>query len=118
MNDLSLRIKELRKNRGWTQAKLAEKVKRSASAVSSYEQDVQQPPLDVIISIADALGVTVDGLLGTGDTVTVKGLSKEKKELLELLVQEFQNPSHTGADLSLQQLEILRRLIAIFVGAA
>ena len=48
MNDLSLRIKELRKNRGWTQAKLAEKIKRSASAVSSYEQDVQQPPLDVI----------------------------------------------------------------------
>ena len=118
MNDLSLRIKELRKNRGWTQAKLAEKIKRSASAVSSDEQDVQQPPLDVIISIADALGVTVDGLLGTGDTITVKGLSKEKKELLELLVQEFQNPSHTGADLSLQQLEILRRLIAIFVGAA
>ena len=68
----------------------------------------------MIISIADALGVTVDGLLGTGDTITVKGLSKEKKELLELLVQEFQNPSHTGADLSLQQLEILRRLIAIF----
>ena len=88
MNDLSLRIKELRKNRGWTQAKLAEKIKkRSASAVSSYEQDVQQPPLDVIISIADALGVTVDGLLGTGDTITVKGLSKEKKELLELLVR-------------------------------
>ena len=94
--------------------KLSMTVYLNSVAVSSYEQDVQQPPLDVIISIADALGVTVDGLLGTGDTITVKGLSKEKKELLELLVQEFQNPSHTGADLSLQQLEILRRLIAIF----
>ena len=57
-----------------------------------------------------------DGLLGTGDTFTVKGLSREKRDLLELLVQELQNPSHTGADLSLQQLEILRRIIMIFVG--
>lgn len=71
MYDFGLRLRELRKSRGLTQKMLAERINKSVSAVSSYESNAQLPPLDVSKSIALALGISIDYLVGNEATPIV-----------------------------------------------
>lgn len=54
----------LRKERGFTQAKLAEKIGVSRQAVSKWESGLTFPEKDKLQLLAQALGVTVESLLG------------------------------------------------------
>lgn len=116
MYDLGSRIKEIRLQRGLTQKMLAKRINKSVSAISSYESNVQMPPLDVLISIAAAFNVTLDYLVGmdNGPTYTIKGFSDSQKELVDLLINEFTLPSSHGRQLSANQLQILQKLILAF----
>lgn len=116
MYDLGTRIKEIRLQRGLTQKALALRINKSISAISSYETNVQMPPLDVLISIARAFNVTLDYLVGmdTGPTFTTKGFSDSQKEIIDLLINEFTLPSGHGKQLSSNQLQILQNLFLLF----
>ena len=62
---LSKRLKELRAGKGWSQQKLAEKAGLSFNAVTKIEQGLaKHPTLKTLIKIADAFGVSLDGLVG------------------------------------------------------
>ena len=54
------RIKELRTAKGWTQAKLAEKSGVEPSNISHIERAATKLSLPTMVSIANALGVTLD----------------------------------------------------------
>ena len=56
-------IAALRKNAGYTQAALAEKLQYSDKAVSKWESGASLPDAGVLMSIASLFGVTVDYLL-------------------------------------------------------
>ena len=118
MYDLGLRIKEIRKQRGYTQKVLARKINKSTSAVCSYETNAQMPPLDVLLSIASTLGVSLDQLVGfdTSDTISVKSLSIQQKELVTMIIAEFTSPSSNGHELTSQQVHIIQQLILSFSG--
>lgn len=118
MYDLGLRIKELRKQRGITQSVLAKRISKSVSAVSSYESNSQMPPLDVLLSIADSLNVTLDQLVGfdTTSSVSLRNLSPKQREVVNLILAEFSFPSSNSIEISLHQLEILQKLILLFSG--
>lgn len=58
------RIRNLRKNYGWTQQQLAEKIDVTKSAIGSYEQDRRKPSLEVLRKLADSFDVTTDYLVG------------------------------------------------------
>ena len=62
------RLARLRKERGFTQVELAEKVEMIQVLISDYERDKLRPYADVVARFADALGVTTDELLGTKPT--------------------------------------------------
>ncbi len=57
------RIAEARKVRGWTQAKLAEKLSVTYQAVSSWERDAAIPDTFKLIELAKQLGVSVSSLV-------------------------------------------------------
>lgn len=116
MYDLGLRIKTLRQQRGITQETLGRLINKSKSAVCSYETDAQIPPLDVIISIATALNVTLDQLVGfdKDGSISLRYLGKPERQVIDLLLSEFANPTDCGDELSQQQLLILQKLIYIF----
>ena len=116
MYDFGLRLKKLRKSRGLTQKMLADRINKSVSAVSSYESNAQLPPLDVSKSIALALGISIDYLVGNEETpaYTAKNLTEYQVELLDELISEFHSPTNRSPQLSEQQLQILQKLIAIF----
>ena len=67
------RLKDARKNRGLTQAKLVGK-----SAICCYEKETRNPTLESIIELMHVLGVSADYLLGTDNIVKT-----EKNELME-----------------------------------
>lgn len=51
------RVKELRGERGWTQAELAERAGLKFQAVSRLERGGQSPTITTLQKIADAFGV-------------------------------------------------------------
>jgi transcriptional regulator with XRE-family HTH domain len=65
---LAKRLKELRKERNWTQQGLAEKAKLSFNAITKIEQGTAaHPTLKTLLKLADTLGVTLDELVGRGN---------------------------------------------------
>ncbi|KXY75833.1 helix-turn-helix transcriptional regulator [Bacillus sp. FSL W7-1294] len=64
---LSVRIKELRKERKWSQKELGEKVDVSESFISKVESGKKQPSREVTTKIAETFNVTTDFLLGRSD---------------------------------------------------
>jgi transcriptional regulator with XRE-family HTH domain len=58
------RLQNIRKARGLTQVQLAEAAETTQRAVSYYETEAGFPPARAVISLAKALNVTTDELLG------------------------------------------------------
>jgi transcriptional regulator with XRE-family HTH domain len=61
---LGARIARLRKEKGLTQAELADALKVSQPVISDYENDVIRLPTDALVQVSELLGVTTDELLG------------------------------------------------------
>ena len=57
-------IKQLRQGKKWSQKDLAKRINKSISTVSGYESDAHPVPLDVLVTIAQLYGVTLDELVG------------------------------------------------------
>lgn len=97
MYDLGPRIKAIREKRGLTQKGLAHKINKSPSAVSSYELGRQVPPFDVVITICQALNVSLNYLAGVeSDTEYILyGLNKEQTDLVISLIDALQNTNYS-----------------------
>ena len=66
------RILSVRKRLKWSQDELAKKVGTSAPIIGRYERNEIKPAIDTAKAIADALGVTIDFLLGGDDMIMDK----------------------------------------------
>ncbi len=86
------RIKELREHSGLSQGELAKLLGVHTSQLSRWEKGERQPSINQLMSIARALGVTLDYLLNAELSVTFKFRSKkllsneEKKAIEKALV--------------------------------
>lgn len=58
------RMRLARTRKEWNQSDLARAVNKPRQHISQVEQGRQQPRAELLIDIADALGVTIDYLLG------------------------------------------------------
>ena len=65
---LGLRLARLRKERGFTQVELAEKLAIAQPIVSDYERGRLRPHPDMLTRLASALQVSTDELLGLEQT--------------------------------------------------
>ena len=69
MNQIfSTRLKEVRKEKGWTQKTVAESLGIGQTTVANYENGTRLPDLDKLKEIGDLFGVSVDYLLGRAVT--------------------------------------------------
>ncbi|MCP4276566.1 MAG: helix-turn-helix transcriptional regulator [Gammaproteobacteria bacterium] len=57
------RLKDLRKQKRWSQKELAAKVNIRFQQLNKYESGLNLPPAEMLIKLADALTTTVDYLL-------------------------------------------------------
>ena len=59
------RVKKFRKQKGWSQQKLAEKTGLSFNTITKIEQGrAEYPTLKTLIRLADVFGVSLDELVG------------------------------------------------------
>lgn len=86
---LGAKIKELRQSRNWTQAYLAERLNKSVSTVSGYESDAHPVPTDVLISIAELFGISLDALLGLERFAEIASLACGRTEFLNQFLNNF-----------------------------
>lgn len=89
---IGARIQKLRKERGWTQQVLADKIPVERSTLAKWEKGLQDFKSENIIRVADVFDVTCDYLLRgvIAENVTVHkdlGLSDEVIEALNLIYQ-------------------------------
>lgn len=68
-----LRLKELRKQKGWTQKELANQVDIRFAQLNKYECGMHIPPIKKQVQLSDLLGVTVDCLI-TGNRDQIQPL--------------------------------------------
>jgi transcriptional regulator with XRE-family HTH domain len=81
MNDLGSRIQELRKQQGWSQTVLADKINVSKSQVNRYENKGVQPPADILNNMAELFGTSVDFLINGHTEEKAKATLKNTKLL-------------------------------------
>lgn len=79
MIDFGERLKALRTQKGWSQRELARRINRSANIVWRLEANLQQPTLDILLSFAALLNVSLDYLGGLKDK---RDLSPEQEMTL------------------------------------
>lgn len=118
MYDLGYRIKSIRTQRGMAQNELAKRINKSKSAVCGYESDAQVPPLEVLVSIASVLNVSLDYLVGfeMEEPISVANLTDQQKKIIHLILEEFSRPTNSSPRLSPQQITIIQELICLFIG--
>jgi transcriptional regulator with XRE-family HTH domain len=68
-----LRLKELRKQKGWTQKQLANRIDIRFAQLNKYECGMHVPPIEKLIQLSDILGVTLDYLI-TGNRDQIQPL--------------------------------------------
>ena len=61
-------LRKLREMRNITQEQLAEKADIARTMIGRYETTDQLPSLDTLVRVADALGTSIDYLLGRTDS--------------------------------------------------
>ncbi|WP_267379338.1 helix-turn-helix domain-containing protein [Bacillus sp. GM_Baccil_2] len=96
---LSIRIKELRKERKWSQKELGEKVDVSESFISKVESGKKQPSREVTAKIAEIFNVTTDFLLGRSD----------EEDLNEMLDVKFKSMKERLSNLPESQREMIMK---------
>ncbi|MDE7083090.1 MAG: helix-turn-helix domain-containing protein [Clostridia bacterium] len=60
-------LKELRKEKGWSQDELAKQLNTSQRTISRYERELFDLSTDMIIKICNLFDITSDYLLGLKD---------------------------------------------------
>jgi transcriptional regulator with XRE-family HTH domain len=81
-------IAECRKNQGFTQMQLAEKLNITDRAVSKWETGRSMPDSSIMLELCEVLKITVNDLL-SGEVVTVDNYNKElENNLLEMIRQK------------------------------
>lgn len=116
MFDFGLRLRELREQHNLSQEQLGRKVERSKSVISSYENNIKVPPLNILTEMAVIFNVSLDYLVGIdkNEMLSVSGLSKEQKDLLQTIVFEFKDNTDKTNGLSKRQQDILNGLMKEF----
>jgi len=76
------RITKYRKEKGFTQEGLAEKLGVSSQAVSKWENDISCPDMGLLPPLCKLLGITTDELL-TGNGSAVRMLPEQDRKPLE-----------------------------------
>lgn len=100
------RLARLRKEAGYSQRSLAAEIGISNRMVAYYEAQTDHPPAHLLTPIADALGLTVDQLLGRA------AISKRKAPQNERLIRQLRQVEKLPARARQSVIEHIEGLVA------
>ena len=109
--DFGLLLKELRTQKGYSQAKLAKKLNKSTTIISKYECNNKRPSIETLIDMAMLFNCSLDYLLGLDkkESLSIEHLSNKQKNLIYRALDEMSDmSSHPYVDgLTQRQQEII-----------
>ena len=112
--DFGASLRELRKQKGYTQKRLAEVLNLSETTISKYESNTAVPPFETVMAIAAWFNVSIDTLAGNTppSTVSLYGLTDKQAEIVRELVRAYgeKNGSISGK-LSAKDYELVGRIV-------
>ena len=108
-------LKELRKEKGFTQEQLAESLNVSRRTVSRWETGSNMPDLDLLMEISDLYEVDLREMLN-GERKSEKAMDKEMEETV-LQVAEYSNAGQERAT-KVVRVYFLLGILALCVNAA
>lgn len=114
---MGARLRQLRKEKGWSQETLGRKLNKTKSVISGYEANLRTPPLDVLTDLAALYGVSLDYLAGVEHRpmIPVDGLNTAQTELVRTLVVELKSPHpRVARTLTPRQMDLLNGLLFEF----
>jgi len=90
------RIRKLRKKHNMTLKELAKELKIPPNTLGNYEREERKPGFDLLISITEYFGVSLDYLVGTVHqrTFTEHPIVSDAKNLAQELIEEDKNVDH------------------------
>jgi transcriptional regulator with XRE-family HTH domain len=68
MSDIGTKITQLRKKKNLSQVDFAKKIGASRTMVGNYERGANAPSIEMIVKIANVLDVSIDFLIGEGQS--------------------------------------------------
>lgn len=87
------RLRELREAKGYSQQRLGMMVDAAQETISGYEVDRAEPGLAMLVKLADALGASIDYILGRTDVKALISTSELTEQETELLTTFRKLPS-------------------------
>lgn len=116
--DFGAVLKNLRKQRGYTQKRLAEVLNLSETTISKYESNTAVPPFETVRTIAAWFNVPMDMLAGNEPprTISLQGLTDGQSAIVEELVKSYgEKNSSTGNKLPGQRYELIGKIVESLV---
>ena len=95
MYDFGLRLKQLREKHNLSQSQVAKRLVITRAAISSYENNISLPPVNVLAELALLYRVSTDYLLGLDNrtAIVLEDLTPRQsaviQEVMDTLVTEF-----------------------------
>jgi len=90
MIDIGTKISVLRKQQGWSQTALAEKINCSRATLINYESNKNIPSIEIAIQLAEAFNVSLDYLLGKGKYIDYSNEIIKRIEGIQALDEQTQ----------------------------
>ena len=110
-------LQKLRKDRGLTQAQLANKINKESSIISRYEKNLQSPTFDTVRSFAAIFNVSMDYLSGMEKSASIStvNMTKQQIQIMKDLAEAFRtkNTSFSGK-LSDEQYKLIGKIATEF----
>ena len=87
-------IAECRKEKGFTQMQLAEKLGITDKAISKWERGLSMPDSSIMLTLCDMLGISVNELLN-GEKIMMENNDRKNEELLLRMAEELEEKNRT-----------------------
>lgn len=68
--NIGSKISSLRKEKGWSQGDLAQRIEASREIIGKYERNENLPSIEMVVKMARAFDITVDFLIGEGESAS------------------------------------------------
>lgn len=98
------RLREIRKARGLTQERLAERIERSVDAVSALERGLALPSFETLEKLADVLDVPIRDFFDVEE-----GASEARVRMLTRLMMHARALSDADLEIAVEQVALLAR---------
>lgn len=101
-------ITALRRDRGWTQALLAERADLSLQFVAAIEQAAKTPSLETLDALSSAFGVKTSALFAAGEAPTPKSTQASRELLRVAAAVPKGHEQH-----AIEMLQVLNRAVSV-----